>query len=235
MAKIGIIGGTLFFNSTLFSRARRMSIKSRYGKVEAHLQGNIVFIQRHGPRKLPPHSINHKANISAFRKLGITKVIGVNSVGSLKTSIKPGSIVVPDDYIHLSSVPTFFGNKSVHITPTMNNELRNTIIEAGKALNIRLVTKATYINTIGPRYETKAEIRMFRNFADIVGMTMAYEATLAQEAGIEYASICSVDNYAHGIAGERPRYRKMVELSKKNAEKVVSIIKEALRMLKCQY
>lgn len=235
MAKIGIIGGTVFFDSTLLNNPQKKIVKTNYGNVEAYTQKDIVFIQRHGPKKLPPHSINHKANIAAFKKLKIKKIIASNSVGSLKINIKPDSIVVPDDYIQLSSIPTFFDKQSIHITPNLYNDLRKIITDVANKNKIKIISKATYINTIGPRIETKAEINMFKNFADIIGMTMAYEATLAQELGIQYATVCSVDNYAHGITSKQLNYRDVVKLAKKSSKKIIFLIKKVLDALKCQY
>lgn len=219
---LGILGGTVFLKKQAFEFKKEKKVETPYGTVLVKMADGFAFIQRHGAKLLPPHKTNHWANIYAFKKLGIKEIIGINSTGSLKRNIKPGSLVVPHDFMQFFP-KTFFDNRAVHITPKLSEGLRRKIIKACEQLKIPVIKKAVYFQTIGPRLETIAEVKFLAKFADIVGMTLADEATLAAEQGLSYASLCTVDNYAHGIA-KSLTYEEIVENAAKNAEKVKKII-----------
>ncbi len=183
----------------------------------------IVFLQRHG-KGIPPHKINHRKNIVRIKKKGIKNIIGISSVGSLKEKIRPGAIVVPHDYINLKHIETYHDIKARHIVPGLDESLRKKLIEAAKKARIKTVKKAVYIRTMGPRFETQAEVRFISDYADIVGMTMPDEATLAKEQGLKYACLCSVDNYANGI-GKKPLSFEMIrKMQMENIHKIKSIL-----------
>lgn len=224
---LGVLGGTVFSEKEGFRFERKQRIRTRYGRVLVKFGKGFAFIQRHGNPKKPPHKINHKANIYALKKLGITEIIGINSAGSLKKSIKPGSLAVPHDFMQFFP-KTFFNNKIVHVTPKLSNRLRRKIIVACKRLNIPVIKRAVYFQTIGPRLETPSEVRFLSNFADLVGMTMADEATLAVEQGLEYASICTVDNYAYGIA-RTLSFEGIKKRAARNVNKVKRIVLEMVK------
>ncbi len=222
MSSLGIIGGTNFLAESLFlfERVEEREIVTEYGSVPVVLKDEeIAFIQRHGRHhNIPPHRVNHHANMLAFKQLGIEKVIGVTSAGSLKMEIKPGCIVVPHDFISLCNIPTYYDDRLVHVTPKLDEGLRHTIIKVARDLAIDVVDHGIYFQTVGPRLETKAEIAMIRKFADIVGMNMASEATLACELGIKYANISTIDNYAHGITDEELHYEDIVNHASKRED-----------------
>jgi len=212
---LGIIGGTNFLAKSPFEHAEEREIETKYGVVPVFLfkfnRKEVAFIQRHGKyQNIPPHRVNHHANIAALKQLGVEKVIGVTSVGSLKIEIKPGCIIIPHDFISLCNIPTYYDNELVHITPKLDEELRQEIIRVARDLGINVVEQGIYFQTQGPRLETKAEIAMIRQFADVVGMNMASEATLACELHLKYANISTVDNYAHGIVGTELKYEDIV-------------------------
>jgi purine nucleoside phosphorylase len=188
----------------------------------------VVFLRRHGTEGIPPHRINHRANIYALKKLAVTEVIGVNSVGSLSKEIPPGHIVIPDDYLSPWGIVTFYEHQVVHITPALDVRLRELLIEAAAKTGAAHTAAGVYVQTSGPRLETKAEIAMLKNFGLVVGMTMAHEATLCQEVGLAYASICSVDNYCHGII-EAPLTEK--QIARKAQENAATINQILIRLL----
>ena len=159
---------------------------------------NQSFSRDTGRLLVPPHMINHKANIQAMKDLGIEKIIAINSVGSLKTTLKPGTFIIPDDFISLWQIPTFFDREMKFIVPEMDKKLGKLLYDRCKEHIAHLHFGGTYIQTTGPRLETKAEIRMLKDYGHIIGMTMASEATLCMEYGIPYASLCSIDNYCNG-------------------------------------
>lgn len=226
--KTGIIGGTVLFDMKIIEGEEK-EIETEYGKVNFIENENIVLIQRHG-KNIPPHKINHKANISALKKMGVERIIGINSAGSLKEETTPGLIAVPDDFICFWKTETFFDKEIKHTSPGLDEETREKIIETAKKIGLDVTERGVYIQTSGPRFETKAEINMFKNFADFVGMTMASEATLAKEKGIKYASICSIDNFANGIMGKDIEYKDLFETNKKNLRKLVLAVIEKLKV-----
>lgn len=196
---IAIVGGTSLLETAIFGRWRDRTVGTRFGEAAVKTAGNAVFLQRHGTPFLPPHRINHRANMTALKDLGARKILAINSVGSLKTVIKPGSLIVPDDFICPWHVETFFDDEARFMIPAMDETFAREVFGICTLHTGSVRMGGTYIQTIGPRLETRAEINMLKRFGDIVGMTLVSEATLAMELELPYASICSVDNYCHGI------------------------------------
>ena len=227
--KIAIIGGGSLANLSILKKAKPKNVSTPYGKAFYYLIKNCSIILRHGPKdNIPPHRINYKANISALKKLGVKFIFSFNSVGSLKKGIKPGNILIPSDYIDFDTL-TFYEKNPQFITPKISEKLRNVIIQILEKLNLKLFKNGVYFNTRGPRLETKAEINLIKNFADVVGMTMTKEATLANELGLEYASVCSVDNYAHGLIKKPLSIKDIRENQMRNKKNIERIIEEILR------
>lgn len=222
---LGVIGGVAFSKAEIFKNANIEKIKTPHGIVEMLLIEKFAFIPRHGIQgKVPPHKINHPANIFGFMEKGITKIIGVNSVGSLKREISPLSILIPHDYINLWDIATYYDEKIVHIIPGLDEKLRQNLLSLAKKYGLKVIEKGVYIQTIGPRLETKAEIDLIKNFGDVVGMTMANEATLAKELGLSYASICTVDNYAHGVGDKPLTSETIIKNAESNCTKIRDFI-----------
>ena len=236
---LGIIGGTSLFGTKLIEDAKEKEIETKYGTVYLiSAAGDVVFIPRHGKtRNIPPHRINYKAYLAAFKDLGVENIIGVTSVGSLKRDIKPRSLVIPHDYISLCSIPSFYDDELVHVTSGLDEQLRTAIIEVATDFDAAVITRGVYFQTPGPRLETRAEIDFIRNYADVIGMNMASEATLAKELGLRYANISSVDNYAHGIIAaegeeeEELDYKQIVEAAAKNREKLELLLMKLIDAL----
>jgi len=213
--KIGIILGGNLEKLKFLKEAEEQIVKTPYGKSRFFLFKNLIFLFRHqqGTRKIPPHKINYRANIYGLKKLGAKLIIAFNSVGSLKKEIKPGEILIPSDFIDFDP-PTFFDNTCRFITPEISQKKRVFLKKVLRKLKIKFRGKGIYFQTKGPRLETKAEINLIKNFADVVGMTMAKEATLAKELDLEYVSLCLVDNYAHGLT-KKPLIQKEIEENQK--------------------
>jgi 5'-methylthioadenosine phosphorylase len=226
---LGIIGGTSLFDTKLLVNAQEREVKTEYGPVYAlfatvHSQ-EIVFIPRHGKdQNIPPHRINYRANLRAFKDLDVEEIVGVTSVGSLKRAIPPRSLIVPHDYINLCSIPSYFEHELVHVTPGLDGPLRKRLIEAARAIDIPIVENGVYFQTPGPRLETKAEITFIKDYADVVGMNMASEATLGTELELRYANISTVDNYAHGIVEEPLAYKDIIEAAAKSRADVEKVL-----------
>jgi 5'-methylthioadenosine phosphorylase len=232
---LGIIGGTSLFGTKFRADAEEREVATPYGPVyllvsNVRLQ-EVVFIPRHGKdTNIPPHRINSKANMRAFKDLGVEEIISATSVGSLKRAIPPRSLVVPHDYLCLCPPPTYYDNELVHITPGLDDALRNKIIKAAHAVGIDIVERGVYFQTTGPRLETKAEINFIKDYADIVGMNMAPEATLAVELGLRYANISTVDNYAHGIVEKPLDYKDIVAAAAKSKDDLEKVLLKVIEL-----
>ncbi|MEW6007897.1 MAG: MTAP family purine nucleoside phosphorylase [bacterium] len=193
------------------------------------IKESFVFLPRHGKDKtIPPHIINHQANMLALKSLGVSQIIAINSVGSLKENITPDDFLVPDDYINLWDTRTFYDEKIVHILPELDETTRLLIIDKAKSCGINPIDKGVYVQTRGPRLETKAEIRFLKTLGDVVGMTMASEATIAKELDIPYASLCMVDNYCNGIKEEPLSFSLIKEAQRKKMGKLSIFLKKII-------
>jgi 5'-methylthioadenosine phosphorylase len=228
-SEIAIIGGGNLFEIDFFKTGKLKNILTPYGRVNYYSINSNIFLNRHGPRKnIPPHRISHLANIFALKKLGVKFIFAFNSVGSLKKRIKPGEFLIPTDYIEFCPL-TFYNQKREHIIPEISLKLRKILIKVLKRIKFKFHSEGIYFETKGPRLETKAEINLIKKFADVVGMTMGKEATLAKELGLEYASLCSIDNFAHGII-KRPLSLEEIEKNQQKNKKILErIIKEILK------
>ncbi|MCQ2971319.1 5'-methylthioadenosine phosphorylase [Methanobrevibacter gottschalkii] len=203
---IGIIGGSGVYEITQKADScSKKVVKTDYGEVTVSIleifSKKIAFIPRHAQgHSIPPHKINYRANIDALRNVGVTQIIATNSVGSMNIDMAPGSFVVPNDFLDFTQnrIKTFYEDKVVHVdvTEPYCPNLRDILDRSGD-----VILGGTYVCTEGPRFETPAEIKMFKMLGgDLVGMTGVPEVTLARERGICYNSICIVSNYAAGIS-----------------------------------
>lgn len=230
MNRLGIISGTLSLKDKGIEHTlEEMLIENEYGKAFVYVGDAVAFIPRHGrdPRHhIYPHAINHRANIQAMKDLGVNEIISVNSTGSLKRTLAPGMLVVPNDFILLAGgPPTIFIGRAVHITPALSDEVRRKWLAAAEDVGLDAVDGGVYWQTMGPRLETKAEIAMMAQFADLVGMTMAGEAITAMEMEIPYASLCSVDNFAHGLGEKTLTAEEIAVYSQRNGESIAKILR----------
>ncbi|MEQ8214166.1 MAG: MTAP family purine nucleoside phosphorylase [Smithellaceae bacterium] len=231
---LGIISGTIAVEkSDLLKDCKTLIVSNDYGKSCILVTDKIALIPRHGndPKEhTPPHLINHRANLQALKDLGAAEVVALNSTGSLQKDLCPGMIVIPDDFINLTATPTIHQNKAVHVVPSLNENIRRKLLRAANNCQIPVVEKGIYWQTTGPRLETKAEIRMMANFADIVGMTMASEAVIALESGLSYASICSVDNFGNGLTEKPLSLKEIMAGARKNAAAMMRIIQNYMEL-----
>lgn len=223
--KIAFIGGTGVYEQSRLDERRELTISTRYGPVflqsGRYENREVYFLARHGDRhSVPPHLVNYRANIAALKELGIEAVIATAAVGSLREGMAPGSRVVIDQFIDFTKgrPSTFYEGEEgevVHtdFTQPYCPQLRAAILRAGRKLNQQVIDGGCYICTEGPRFETPAEIKMFALFgADLVGMTNVPEVTLAREAGLCYATIALVTNFAAGISTGKLSHEEVLEV-----------------------
>ncbi len=232
MECLGLIAGSAYRDLLSGKDAQIERISTGFGEAFIWLAASLAFLPRHGlENDIPPHRINHQANLSAFKKLGVSQVIGVNSTGSLRKTLPPKSLIIPDDYINLWGIKTVYESEIRHITPGLDPGLRALILRAASQKGIDVADGGIYIQTTGPRLETKAEIEMLKSFGDVVGMTMANEATLAKELELAYASICHIDNFCHGIAETPLRQEEIASTARQNVNTVERLIHAILEEL----
>jgi 5'-methylthioadenosine phosphorylase len=169
------------------------------GAAGLDLAGATV-IDRHGEPYVLPHRIDHGSNMQALLDAGCDRVLGVASVGGLRPELIPGTFVCPDDFIALDLPPvTTRADAGAHRVPGFDPEWRARVVEAfSPALELR--DGGVYWQVTGPRLETATEVRFIAQHADVVGMTVGAECTVAGELGLAYAALCVVDNLANGVA-----------------------------------
>jgi 5'-methylthioadenosine phosphorylase len=208
--RFGIIGGTGL--DSIGESAEQRITDTPYGRVAVEVIAlggqEVAFIARHGRDHLiPPHLVNYRANTAALKSLGVTRVLASAAVGSLNTIMQPGDFVLPIQFLDFthSRQSTFCDGagevRHIDMTVPYCPRLREALQRAGAFLGGDLHPAAVYVCTEGPRFETPAEIEMFRRLGgDIVGMTGVPEAPLAREAGMCYAALAVVTNWAAGLA-----------------------------------
>jgi 5'-methylthioinosine phosphorylase len=194
--------------------------------VEAIDAGEVVALPRHGlDRSVPAHLVDHQANVRALCELGCGRVLALGSVGSLRDDLEVGSFVCPDDFFAPETAPSFYDDPRGHSVPGFDLAWRRLVLDAwGERSATELVDGGVYAHTIGPRFETPAEVRALARVADVVGMTLAAETVLAREASLAYAAICSVDNLANGLADEP----LSVEDYRRGRDRTAAALKDAL-------
>jgi 5'-methylthioadenosine phosphorylase len=227
--EIGVFGGTGIYDSGLLKESNEVTIETPYGKpsdsvtVGIFKERKIAFMPRHGKKHtIPPHMINYRANIWAFKELGVKRIIAPSAVGSLKQELKPGHFVLPTQFLDFTkSREGSFSKegKVIHISVAdpFCPELHHAILKAAKNQNLTIHTDCTYVCIQGPRFSTKAESKFFKSTgADVIGMTLVPECQLAREAQMCYASISTVTDY--DVWAEKPvTAREVMETLSKNA------------------
>ena len=205
---IGIIGGSGVYDIAALQDKQWRKIESSFGEPSdeclfGHLDGQpMVFLPRHGRgHKIPPSAINYRANIDALKRAGVTDLISVSAVGSLKESLPPGTFVIVDQFIDRSFAreKSFFGTGLVaHVSMAhpVCGRLGDHLETAARQLQLPVVRNGSYLVMEGPQFSTLAESNLYRQWGcDVIGMTNMPEAKLAREAEICYASVAMVTDF----------------------------------------
>ena len=232
---IGIFGGSGFYslldNAEVINRETPFGMPSSPVTVGTIGHHEVAFIARHGlQHELPPHKIPYKANMYAFRELGVSRIIAPSAVGSLKREIEPGHFVVPDQFVNFANRDdTFYNEVPVTHISTADPycpELRDMIINMAKRLEMPLHEKGTVVVIQGPRFATRAESTFYRAHNwDIINMTQYPEIVLAREMEMCYANISLVTDYDVGIKEEMPVSAEEVgRVFHENSEKLKRLI-----------
>lgn len=236
-AEIGIFGGTGIYDSGLITEAKEIIVDTPFGKTSDSITVGIfkgrkvAFMPRHGRKHtIPPHLINFRANIWAFKEMGIKRIIAPSAVGSLKQKIKPGDFALPAQFIDFTKTrkTSFFeGEKVIHISVAdpFCPELQSAINKVTENLHLPMHKNCTYVCIEGPRFSTRAESKFYKDVigADIIGMTIVPECQLAREVQICYVSISTVTDY--DVWAEKPvTAKEVIETLKKNVETTRKIL-----------
>lgn len=241
MPSVAVIGGSGL--EKMLDKGGIVEVETQYGKPPPVTIGEVngcevAFIPRHGVKhEVPPHRVNYRAIIVGLRNLGVERVIATNAVGAINEKYAPGDIAIPVDVIDFTKArPTtlYDSGPVVHtdVTEPYCPSLRRTLIESAKNKVKRLWTDSILVCTEGPRFETPAEIRMFRRLGcDLVGMTEVPEVFLAREAGLCYAAVCFVSNMAAGLQA-RVTQEEVEEVAMKVTSVVNAIVSQSIMRLR---
>jgi 5'-methylthioadenosine phosphorylase len=244
--KLGIIGGSGLYKMDGFQRPKWKKIKTAWGSPSDEVltakfaNEEICFIPRHARgHKINPSNINFRANIDALKQLGVTDIISVSAVGSLKDNLNPGKFLVIDQFIDrtFARKKTFFDDEIVaHVSMAkpVSQSLGQCCEAALIKLNISHQMNGTYVAMEGPQFSTLAESNLYRSWnADVIGMTNMPEAKLAREAEIRYCTVAMVTDYDcwHPDHNEVD-VAMVIETLTKNASKAQNMIKEIIKTFK---
>jgi 5'-methylthioadenosine phosphorylase len=238
MNRIGVIGGSALYDFHEIRVTERKRISTPFGDpsdefIMGEFQGKeVVFLPRHGQHHtLLPTEVNNRANIYAFKTLGVERLISVAAVGSLKEDIHPLDVVLVDQFVDRTNQArptTFFGEGIVAHIPLAEpvcSELKDTIYKANKGGELKIHDGGTYINMEGPAFSTKAESYLYKGWGmDVIGMTNMADARLCREAGICFSTIAMVTDYDCWYLGS--------EVSTVSAEMVFENLKKNLNEAK---
>jgi len=242
---LGIIGGTGLYQMDGLRGARWRRVESPFGEASDELLfGDIegvpvVFLPRHGRgHRVPPTDVNFRANVDALKRSGVTDIVSVSAVGSLRENLPPGTFVVADQFIDrtFAREKSFFGPGLVaHVSMAhpVCARLGDVLEAAARECAIPVQRRGTYVVMEGPQFSTLAEAKLYRSWGcDVVGMTNMPEAKLAREAELCYATVAMVTDFdcwhpdfEHVTVGE------IVKVLEANAERARSLVRRAASML----
>lgn len=249
IGKIGIIGGSGFYDMEGVKDVRRVKVDTPFGDpsddfIAGTLEGKeVVFLARHGKgHSILPSEINYRANIYGMKKLGVDRIISISACGSLRKEIKPLDIVVPDQYVDRTNQArrmTFFGDGIVgHVAfaEPVCGTLSKELYSVGCALGVPMHLGGTYINMEGPQFSTRAESEMYRSWGmDIIAMSNMAEAKLAREAEICFATLACVTDYDCWYSSESVEpvsIELIIQNLRKNIDNAKKIVRGVLKSMK---
>ena len=244
--KLAIIGGSGLYDVEEFKNREMLSIDTAWGKPSDQIlktkynNKEVYFLPRHGRGHfISPSKINFRANIDALKQLGVTDIVSISAVGSLKENLPPGKFLIIDQFIDRTFArnKTFFDDEIVaHVSmahPTSNG-LMNACEEAIKKEKIDYQRNGTYVVMEGPQFSTLAESNLYRSWkADVIGMTNMPEAKLAREAEIRYCTVAMVTDYDCWHPNhEEVDVSMVIQTLTKNASNAQNMIKEVIKTFK---
>lgn len=238
---VAIVGGSGVDVTSLLDDVDRHAVRTDHGTVEVASGGlggrDVAFLQRHGRgHTVPPHRVNYRANIAALAELGVRRVLATAAVGSMRPELPMGTFVVIDDFLDFTrGRPATYhdggddGVVHVDVTWPYCDELRGSVLAAGRAAQLPVHDGGVYTCVEGPRFETVTEIRMFQQLGgDVAGMTGVPEVVLARELGLCYATIAIVTNLAAGLRPEPLSHEEVLAAQEANAANLARLVRDAV-------
>lgn len=245
MVKIGIIGGSGLENPEILKDGRAIEVETVHGQPTAPLKvGTIagvetVLVARHGlSHQYSPTQVNNRANITALKDIGVTHILATTACGSLRLEIERGHLVVLDQFIDFTRfrATTFHdsfagGARHTAMAHPFAEELRQRLIGGAERLQLPVHPRGCVVTIEGPRFSTVAESKMFRLWgADVINMSTAPEAMLANEAGIPYAAVAMSTDYDCWKEDEVPvTWEEILTVFRKNAANVTGLLVEVIK------
>lgn len=241
---LGIITGTGFYDLPALKRADSRSVSTPYGDVRVTVgmwhEIEVGFLPRHGTRHtIMPSSVNYRANLWGLHELGIDSVLSVCVVGSVDNSVKPGDIVVLDQFLDLTKgrrADTFFDREGevrhTDMTYPYSERLRSVVLAAAADQGADVTPKGTYACFEGPRFESAAEAQMARLLgANVVGMTGYPEVALARELQLAFCALAVVSNFAPGIAGNMVSLEEVKQVTEAASCKLLGLLDRVVQRM----
>ncbi len=241
--ELALIGGT-GLQQIRFHHKKTLEIDTPYGLVKleiADINGmEIAFLKRHGEgHTVPPHLINYRGNIWALKHLGIKRILATGAVGSLCPDFRIGEIALIDQFLDFTKnrAQTFYeggeqGVLHVDVSEPYCPDLREIIAEAAQNIDLEIKKSGVYVCTEGPRFETPAEIKMFRMLGgELVGMTGVPEVVLARELGMCYATMALVTNAAAGTINQPLTHAEVIDNMNILSEIVAKLVENTCTLL----
>ena len=249
MSRIGVIGGSGLYEIKGITNIEHVRVDTPFGDPSdafavGYFHGKeIVFLPRHARgHRLLPTEVNYRANIYGMKKLGVSHIISMSAVGSLRPDYKPGDVVIIDNFFDRSNQArpnTFFGNgivAHVQMAHPLCHTLRQVLLKAGEEAGANVKDGGVYINMEGPQFSTLAESQTYRAWGlDVIGMTQMSEARLAREAEMCYATVAQVtdfDCWHEAETGETVSVNMILEVMHKNTVTAKEILQHAIPQIK---
>lgn len=242
---IGVIGGSGLYAMDGLTNVQEVALETPFGAPsDSFITGDLgetkmVFLPRHGRgHRISPSEINFRANIWGLKKLGVSRIISISAVGSMREDIAPGDFVLIDQFFDRTRhrVDTFFNEGVVaHVmfADPICEETRQVLLAAARESDVKVHDGGTYINMEGPQFSTRAESRIYRGWGvDVIGMTNLQEARLAREAEIGYATVAMATDYdCWHDAHDAVTVEAVIATMQANVEKARSVIRAAAPLL----
>ena len=229
---IGVIGGSGLYETGALDEAQQIDVRSPFGEPSSlvtmgRLEGvRFTFIARHGAgHRLPPSAVNYRANIDVLKRCGVSDVLALSAVGSLREELKPGHFVVPDQFIDRTAgrERSFFNagvTAHVALAQPVCLRLAGFVAAAAEKAKAQVHRGGCYVAIEGPQFSTRAESDLYRKWGgDVIGMTGMPEARLAREAELPYAVLAMVTDYDCWRGGEAAEATAVIEVMRGNVDK----------------
>lgn len=248
MTKVAIIGGSGLEDPDILKSPKTIEVGTPYGAPSSELttgkigDTEVVILSRHGKKHtIPPTEVNNRANIWALKEQGCDYILATTACGSLREEIDRGDLVILDQFIDFTKhrQTTFFEEfepgemKHTVMADPFDSSLRNHLIESAKELKLSIHNKGTAVTIEGPRFSTRAESNMYRMWgADVINMSTAPEAILANELGIPYAAIAMSTDFDCWKTEEEPvSWKEIIEIFNQNVHHVIDLLLATLKKL----